>query len=172
MLQSPNGYDPDKNPQKMLNRRNEVLHNLVEVGKISQKDFDSLKKKGLNLNLHQDIAGHFLEQVRKDAIEILKSTGKQLSLDQLKITTTLNYDLQKSAADAVNSQWEKFPKQMKEAQIGLISIECGTGLIKAMIGGNPLSEPRGLNHATQISASPVHLLNHFYMEACLKTDLL
>ncbi len=154
MLQSPNGYDPDKNPNKMLNRRNEVLHNLVEVGKISQKDFNNLKKKGLNLKLRQNIAGHFLEQVRRDAVEILKSTGKQLSMDQLKITTTLNYDLQKSAEDAVNSQWEKFPKQMKNAQIGLISIENGSGLIRAMIGGNPLSEPRGLNHTTQIQRQP------------------
>ena len=39
MLQSPNGYDPDKNPNKMLNRRNEVLHNLVEVGKTFTKRF-------------------------------------------------------------------------------------------------------------------------------------
>ncbi len=154
MLQSPNGYDPDKNPKKMLNRRNEVLHNLVEVGKLSKKDYNTLKNKGLNLKLHQNIAGHFLEQVRLAAIDILKSTGKILTIDQLKITTTLNYDLQKAAEDAVASQWEKFPDRMKNTQIGLISIECGTGLIRAMVGGNPSSEPRGLNHATQIQRQP------------------
>ncbi len=154
MLQSPNGYDPDKNPQKMFNRRNEVLHNLVEVGKLSQKDYSTLKNKKLNLKLHQNLAGHFLEQVRLNAIDILKSTGKKLTVDQLKITTTLDYDLQRASEDAVASQWEKFPNRMKDAQIGLISIECGTGLIRAMVGGNPSSEPRGLNHATQIRRQP------------------
>ncbi|MEO8399935.1 MAG: hypothetical protein ABI550_09005, partial [Ignavibacteriaceae bacterium] len=43
---------------------------------------------------------------------------------------------------------------MKNAQIGLISIESGTGLIRAMIGGNPQSEARGLNHAVQIERQP------------------
>ncbi|MEO8399936.1 MAG: biosynthetic peptidoglycan transglycosylase [Ignavibacteriaceae bacterium] len=88
LLQSPNGYDPNKNPQKMLNRRNEVLYNLVEVGKLSKNDFNKLKKKDLNLNLHQKIAGHFLEQIRKDAIGILNPMGKTLSADQIKISTT------------------------------------------------------------------------------------
>ncbi|MDP4117210.1 MAG: penicillin-binding transpeptidase domain-containing protein [Bacteroidota bacterium] len=39
---------------------------------------------------------------------------------------------------------------MKNSQIGLVSIEPGTGYIKAMVGCNPSTAPTGLNHATQI----------------------
>jgi penicillin-binding protein 1A len=39
-------------------------------------------------------------------------------------------------------------------QVGLISVEPGTGMIRAMIGGNASSESRGLNRATQIHRQP------------------
>jgi 1A family penicillin-binding protein len=154
LLQSPNGYDPNKSPDKLLNRRNEVLYNLVEVGKLSKSEYQEIKKKDLGLNIHENYARHFLEQVRKDAINIVKSMGLTLSEGELKITSTLNYDIQKSTNDAFEAQWKDLPKSMADLQIGLISVEPGTGMIRAMIGGNSTSESRGLNRATQIHRQP------------------
>ncbi|MGE5430782.1 MAG: transglycosylase domain-containing protein [Syntrophomonadaceae bacterium] len=154
LLQSPSGYDPGKYPEKALNRRNEVLHNLLEVGKINERDFERYRSMPLGLKMNQGLGRHFLEHVRKEALEILNSRGISLSRDQLKITTTLDFDVQKAAEDAVNWQYDRFPGSMKQAQVGLVSVEVGTGKIRAMIGGSPGSESRGLNHADEIHRQP------------------
>ena len=154
LVQSPSGYDPVKHPGKMLARRNIVLHNLVDVGKISEPDFNRLKNTPLGLEMNGDIGKYFLEYVRREAVDILGKKGIYLDKNELKITTTLNYDMEKSAEDAVESQWKQFPNSMKEAQIGLVSVEPGTGMIRAMIGGNPDTNPLGLNRAVQIHRQP------------------
>jgi penicillin-binding protein 2D len=154
LLQGPGTYDPIKHPDKLLARRNEVLHNLVETGRISEKEFASYKKLALNLKLNEHLGKYFIEHVRKEAVDILKAYGKSLNVDELKITTTLNYEIQKAAEDAVKSQWNNFPASMKESQVGLISIENGTGKIRSMIGGNPTADFRGLNRADQIKRQP------------------
>ena len=46
LLQSPNGYDPNKYPDKLLKRRNEVLDNLVEVGELSKHGIPKTKESG------------------------------------------------------------------------------------------------------------------------------
>lgn len=154
LLQSPNGYDPLKRPDKMLKRRNEVLYNLVEVKKISEREFNKLKNEPLNLVMNENIAGHFIEYVRIEASKILFQLGLSLNKDELKITTTLDYEFQKAADDAVKWQWNQFPEKMKSAQIGLVSVEPNTGEIKTMIGGNPNSDSKGFNRATQILRQP------------------
>lgn len=154
LLQGPGIYDPVKHPDKMLARRNEVLHNLVETEKISEKEFNSLRKTPLNLRMNDHLGKQFIEHVRIEALEILKPYWKSLNTDELKITTTLNYEFQKAAENAVKAQWNNFPASMRESQIGLISVENGTGKIRAMVGGNPESNFRGLNRAAQIKRQP------------------
>jgi membrane peptidoglycan carboxypeptidase len=170
LLQSPNGYDPDKHYNKLLARRNEVLYNLVETGKLSEKEYNKLKKTQLGLNLHNDLGRHFLEQVRKETIDILKSVhyNGSLSNSKLKVTTTLNYEIQQAAEDAVKEQWNNFPASMKDAQAGLVSVEPGTGMIKAMIGGNPESPARGLNRGSQIKRQPGSSFKPFLYGSMLK----
>ena len=154
LLQSPNGYDPNKAPDKLLKRRNEVLYNLVEVGKLSNTEFQRLKKTDLGLKLYENVGRHFLEHVRKEAVNIVQKMGLTLSKDELRITTTLNYEMQKAANDAVAAQWKELPLSMQDLQIGLVSVEPGTGMIRTMIGGNATSESRGLNRTTQIHRQP------------------
>ncbi|HQJ74430.1 MAG TPA: transglycosylase domain-containing protein [Bacteroidota bacterium] len=154
LLKSPNGYDPIKYPEKALKRRNEVLHNLVEVGKLTQKDYEKLKILPLNLNLRENIGGYYLEYIRKILNEHLYKYGKVLEKDQIEIKIPLDSRIQKAAENAINYQFNLFPNNMKNVQIGLICIENKTGYIKAMVGGNPSSNFKGLNHATQIKRQP------------------
>jgi len=154
LLQNPGGYDPYTHPDKTLARRNEVLYNLVETGKISEKDFYKFKAAPLNLNLNNHLGKHFLEHVRLEAIELVRPFGLTLQRDELKIITTLNYYVQKAAEDAVKTQWNNLPANIKEAQVGLVTVENGTGMIRGMIGGNPDSEGRGLNRTDQIKRQP------------------
>ncbi len=154
LLQSPSGYDAERKPDKLLSRRNEVLHNLIEVGKLSEKEYNRLRNIPLNINLRQNTGRHFLEYVRKEAVEILKEKGLKLSADQLKITTTLDYSLQEISENNIRQQWDNLPEKMKTLQIGFVSVEPSTGFIKAMIGGNPEADARGLNRAVQIKRQP------------------
>jgi 1A family penicillin-binding protein len=171
LLQGPGIYDPSKHPDKMLARRNEVLHNLVETEKMSENEFNSLKKTPLNLKMNDHLGKHFIEHVRKEAVDILKPYGKSLNTDEFKITTTLNYEMQKAAENAVKSQWNNFPNSMKESQVGLISVENGTGKIMAMIGGNPGSDFRGLNRAVQIKRQPGSSFKPFLYGSLLQNGI-
>jgi penicillin-binding protein 2D len=151
LLQSPGGYDPVKNPDKLLSRRNEVLYNLVETAKLTDKEYRKLRITPLNLKLRKNTGGHFLEYVRKEALQILGPMVLKLSEDQLKITTTLNYKLQEIAEENIEEMWTSLPVDM---QVGMISVEASTGAVRAMVGGNPHSEARGLNRAVQIKRQP------------------
>ncbi len=154
LLKAPSSYEPSKHPDKALTRRNEVLHNLVETGKLSEREYNKLKKQPLAVAPRENLAGGFAEHVRREAADILQKIGKNLTSEEFRITTTLDPHAQKAAELAVRLQWSQFPKAMQSAQIGLISIEPANGAIRAMIGGNPSSDAHGLNHATQIHRQP------------------
>ena len=64
--------------------------------------------------------------------------GLTLSKDELRITTTLITKCKKLQMMQSTSQWKEVPQSMKDLQIGLISVEPGTGMIRAMIGGNSI----------------------------------
>lgn len=154
ILQNPTIFNPIKHYDNALNRRNEVLHNLVEVGKLSEKEYNRLKKQSLGLNVNDGVGRFFKEYVRREAESILSKKGININKDQLKIYTTLDYEVQRAAEDAVESQWYNASGKLKEAEIGLISIEPGTGYIRAMIGGNEQSSSVGINRTTQIQRQP------------------
>ena len=149
MLKAPTHYDPVKYPEKVIKRRNEVMYNLVETGKLSDKEYKKLRKTELGLKMREPIALHFAEYIRRRSEDLLRSLRKNLSHDQLAITTTLDFQAQTAAEAALTQQYKVLPQNMKDVQVGLVSVEPATGYIRAMIGGNPDSDMMGWNHATQ-----------------------
>ena len=154
LLKAPSAYDPSKHPDKALSRRNQVLHNLVEVGKMSEGEFERLRAQPLNLKLREDLGRHATEYIRREAGAILAKLGRSMLDGDLRITATIDPAAQRAAEHAIETQWKKLPAAMKDAQIGLASIEVRSGAVRAMIGGSPLSDTRGLNRAAQIRRQP------------------
>jgi penicillin-binding protein 1A len=154
LLKSPSGYEPSKHPDKALKRRNIVLYNLVAVGKLSEKEYNKLKSAPLDLKLRESIGGYYLENVRRTLNESLNKLGKYLEKDQLEIHSAMDTRIQKAAENAIQFQYSKFPQNMQDVQIGLICIENNTGYVRAVVGGNPSSNPTGLNHVFQIKRQP------------------
>ncbi len=154
LLKSPEGYNPLKHPEKALSRRNEVLHNLVEVERISTDEYRKLKTQPLALSPRKHIGRHFAEWVRREAVELLAGKGIYLQKDQLRIFTTMDSRMQTAAEDAVAAQWEELPGNMRDVQVGAVLTDVHTGAVRALIGGNPESSGRGLNHAVQIRRQP------------------
>ena len=154
LLQGPELYNPLKHPDRALKRRNEVLHNLVEVGKLSKSRYAELRNRSIGLRPRHAMAPHFTEQVRREASRLLQGRGARLTDGGFRIRTTLDTTLQAAAETAVLAQWKDLPEKMRSAQVGLVTLDVRTGDIVAMVGGNPQSAGRDLNHAVQIKRQP------------------
>ncbi len=150
LLKAPSGYNPRKHPDKALSRRNEVLHNLVEVRKLSDAEYRRLRAQPLGL-LPRDMFGrHAAEYVRREASAILQTLGLSLASGEFRILTTIDAAAQRALDRAIEAQWQQLPPAMRGAQVGVASVEPGTGAIRALAGGNPIAEKRGLIRAVQI----------------------
>ncbi len=149
LLKAPSGYDPVKVPDKALARRNEVMHNLVETGHLSEEEFRRQKSKPLGLNLRPAIGRWFVEFVRREATDIARRLGRNLNTDEWRITTTLDPAVQEAAEKAIQQQYALASSSMKEVQFALVSVDCWNGMIRAMVGGSPSADPLGWNRAWQ-----------------------
>ncbi len=107
MLKATYSYNPRIFPEKSRNRRNVVLQAMAEMGKLSEKEADSLMVLPLELNYkqydhNQGIAPYFREEVRQkmeDWCQQQRELGNEVNLytSGLKIYTTLDYEMQEIA---------------------------------------------------------------------------
>ncbi len=94
-------YSPINFPDRALKRRNLVINNLLEDGKITAEEAGRAKVTGLSLNLQPENspAPYFVEEVRR---HLEKKYGPdQVHEGGLRVYTSLDLDLQKAAAHAV-----------------------------------------------------------------------
>ena len=112
MLKSPTIYNPRLHPKIALKRRNTVLNNMADRGYITEEKAESLKALPLKINykntgIYGEVAPYFLRHIEEMALAIVDSLktpeGKEYNFytDGLKITTTLNYQMQEYAMAAV-----------------------------------------------------------------------
>jgi penicillin-binding protein 1A len=98
----PVAYSPVLNPEKALRRRNLVLSEMESDGLITHQEAARAKETGLGLNLTQpegSVAPWFQEEVRR---ELEKQFGtEEVHEAGLRVDTTLDLDLQKTANKAV-----------------------------------------------------------------------
>ncbi|MDR1522981.1 MAG: transglycosylase domain-containing protein [Endomicrobium sp.] len=158
---SPNYYNPFKNAQVSLTRRNLVLARMYELGYISKNDKEKASKEPLPtkeiINTKEEKGHYFMEFLRimlepKYGTDILLNSG-------ISIYTTLDMQAQISAEKAVEQSLVKFDeerikifeKENKEPikiQGALIALDPKNGAIRAMVGGRNFKESQ-FNRATQ-----------------------
>lgn len=98
----PEAYSPIRSPERALRRRNLVLDEMLEDGKITPAQADAAKSTPLGLRIEtppNSIAPYFVEEVRRQlereyGVEEVHGAG-------LRVYTTLDLDLQKTANKAV-----------------------------------------------------------------------
>ena len=115
LLKSPRDYDPSRNMDKAIARRNLVMHNMVVTGMLSLEKYDKLKKETIVLSDGQsnDLtseAPHFLEYIRKQMISIADQHGYDLYRDGLSIYTTLDLGMQRIANKVAAKHLEEYQK--------------------------------------------------------------
>ena len=152
MVQSPSLYDPTKNPELALTRRNAVLQRMRSVGVITAAEYARTRRLPLGLKLstasngcQSSYAPFFCEYVRYE-VRDTPSLGptpeareQRLRQGGLIIRTTLDAKDQSAAAKAVRAQ--VYPQNSVAAAIAMV--EPGTGKIKAMTQSSKYGTGKG-----------------------------
>jgi penicillin-binding protein 1A len=98
----PGIYSPVNHPDRALKRRNLVINALLEDGKITAAEAADARATPLVLHLHHDpnsLAPYFVEEIRRYLEN--KYGADQVHEGGLKVYTSLDVDLQRSANQAV-----------------------------------------------------------------------
>jgi penicillin-binding protein 1B len=168
IIQGPSRLSPYRHPERALERRNLVLDSMVDTHSITREQAEKAKASPLKLappNVEASDAPYFVDMVR-DAL-INKFSEHDLNDESYRIYTTLDPDLQKVAAQAVESGIKLVDEQVKklrtkrkkvgkkfettvapgpQAQVAMVVLDPHTGAVLALVGGRDYGFSQ-LNHA-------------------------
>ncbi|TAH42403.1 MAG: penicillin-binding protein [Bacteroidetes bacterium] len=126
MLQAPTRFNPARNPDRALARRNIVLSQMNKYDFISDEHIDSIIALPIELNFQVEdhnfgLATYFRESLRNDLLKWCKehinnATGKPYNLytDGLKIYTTIDSRMQRYAEEAMREHMTEIQKKFTE----------------------------------------------------------
>ena len=119
LLKSPRDYDPLRNYDRAVNRRNLVMHNMVVTGMLSENEYEELKQQPIVLAsrqrtvLHSE-APYFLEYVRIQMRSLSNKYGFDLYRDGMNIYTSLDLGMQKIANEVSAKHIAEYQKLFDE----------------------------------------------------------
>jgi penicillin-binding protein 1B len=192
IIQRPSYLSPYRHPERAQERRNLVLDSMVETHAITREQADKGKATPLKLappNVEASDAPYFVDLVRETLIT--KLPEREMNEQAYRIYTTLDPDLQRAAAQAVESGIKLVDEQVNkrrskrvkigkgkyetriepgpQAQVALIAMDPHTGEVKALVGGRNYGFSQ-LNHA--IARRPTgSIFKPFVYAAAINTAL-
>ncbi len=109
LLKATSSYNPRRNYDRSLKRRNVVLRNMLEHGDLTKAECDSLCSLPILLQYHPEdeftgVGPYFRRAVLEDLKDWCTDNGVDLYTDGLEIHTTLDTRMQKYAEEAVREQ--------------------------------------------------------------------
>lgn len=133
--QAPSVYSPYNNKKLALERRNQVLLRMYKMRYITRQEYETAKNQDIKLNPNPDIyslnrAPYFVDYAMKE-LEELGFDETEISQGGYKVVTTLNYEAQKAAEDAVIKNLGSGGSR----QAAVFSFSPITGEIYVYIGG-------------------------------------
>ena len=163
MPPAPSVYSPLVHPEFALQRRSIVLRRMREAGfiddeQLARADAAPLGLKPAEPKYFYNPAPWFTSWLEQELPRVL--TKEQLEVGGLTVRTGLNKDWQIEAQKAINSG-------AGSMQGALISMEPGTGLVRAMVGGKNWQASQ-FNRATQALRSPGSTFKLFTYTAAIK----
>ena len=192
LIQAPSYLSPYRHPERALDRRNIVLEAMVDTHAITREQADKAKAAPLKLappNVEASDAPYFVDLVRDTLIS--RFNERELNEQSYRIYTTLDPDLQKAAAQAVETgikivdaqvaklrtkkvkvgknKYETKVKPGPDAQVALIALDPHSGEVLALVGGRNYGYSQ-LNHA--VARRPTgSIFKPFVYAAALNTAL-
>ncbi len=169
LIQAPSYLSPYRHPERALERRNTVIEAMVDTHDITREQADKAKAVPLKLappNVEASDAPYFVDMVRDTIVN--KLNEHEVNEQQYRIYTTLDPELQRAAAQAVETGIKLVDEQVTKLrthkvkvgknkyettvtpgptpQVALIAMDPHTGEIKALVGGRNYGMSQ-LNHA-------------------------
>lgn len=129
-----------QNPQLLKGRRDYVLTKMHDFGYITKNQMIDAQAQNSDVHIAQTsvIAPHFVLYLKE---QLVKEYGEK-AVDQggLKVITTLDYELQKSANEIVKAGVEFAEKKYAATNGALLSLDPNNGEILAMVGSRDYSD--------------------------------
>jgi penicillin-binding protein 1B len=169
LIQAPSALSPYRHPERALERRNLVIESMVETRAITRAEAEKAKATPLKLappNVEASDAPYFVDLVRETLLT--KYADHDLNEQALHIYTTIDPDLQRAAAQAVEEGIKlvdeqvtrqrthrvknakgKFENQVlpgPQAQVAMVVLDPHSGDVLALVGGRNYATSQ-LNHA-------------------------
>ncbi len=174
IIQNPTAYNPSTHPANSLERRNTVLRQMLDQGYLTEPVYEESIKQALpaphevqapEVQTVEGVdAGYFTSWVQQQVIE---RYGAPRAFDGgLKIKTTLDLDMQRSAEQAVNN-YLAYPGGPTAS---LVAIENSTGEVRAMVGGRDYNQS-AFNLATEGERQPGSSFKAFDLAAALEAGI-
>lgn len=133
---APTFYSPyGKNKERLENRKNLVLKNMLEQGYITDVEYEAAKNELVVFKPSSDNSGkalHFVEYIRQYLEE--KYGTDTVQNQGLKVITTLDWDLQQVAEKTIKENALKNQKDYNGSNSALVAIDPKTGQILSMVG--------------------------------------
>ncbi len=167
ITQRPSYYNPLKNPENALQKRNTVLLKMYETEKISKEEYEEAIASDIGIHESRfedtnNVYSYFVDTVINEIISDLQTekgytesfATQQVFGGGLKIYTTMDADIQ-NAMEEVFENSQNFPSGASKAQAAMVIMDPRSGEIKGVIGGKGTkTDSRGLNRATQTRRQP------------------
>ena len=168
MIRSPNVLSPLKYPERAKPRRDVVLRVMFEQQRISQREYEEAIASPLAVTRFPKTsrsAPFFVDLVLKELRETYPDT--QLQTHGLRIFTTLDTIMQRSAEEALNHGIGELGRKYRHIRGSdtplegvVLTIQPGTGYVKALVGGRSYSKTQ-FNRAIQARRQPGSLFKPF-----------
>jgi penicillin-binding protein 1B len=168
MIRSPNVLSPLKYPERAQKRRDVVLKLMRDQGKITPREYEETTATKLAVTRFPKTsrsAPFFVDLVLKQLRETYPET--QLKTEGLRIFTTLDTIMQRSAEEALDNGIANLGKKFKHVRTSatplegvVLTIQPGTGYVKALVGGRSYTKTQ-FNRAIQARRQPGSLFKPF-----------
>lgn len=171
---SPNYYSPLNNLGAALERRSEVLDQMVKYNYITADTANKTKQEQLVLvnpkeEEENHVASYFIDYVTQEMID--KFGADAVYKEGLKIYVTIDLNMQKTAEQAVNNLLPTYyddANGLKQPQGALVAIDPTNGYIKAMVGGRGTDQ---FNRATMAVRQPGSSFKPFTFATALEENM-
>jgi penicillin-binding protein 1A len=168
---NPSAYDPVAHPQAAEQRRGVVLQALLEEGKITQEQLveadatPTPRPEDVRLpGTEGGVGQYFANYVKQQLID--EYGAERVFGGGLRVTTTIDLDLQDAAREAIAATLED-PDGPSAA---LVAIDPRDGAVKAMVGGDNFRESQ-FNLAAQSERQPGSAFKPFVLATALRQGI-
>lgn len=170
MIQAPSYYSPNGTHRSELTaRKNLVLERMFSLGFINESAYESAKKEEVSFSSagqNAIIAPHFVFYILS---QLEEKYGPNMLISGLKVTTTLDADLETKAESIVNQHAIENEKKFRASNASLVAIDPQSGQILAMVGSRYFFDKDidGQYNATLASRQPGSTMKPFIYSLAL-----